>query len=177
MSWSARGVGPYTSKARATAPELGLAYEVEGILADEAEKPDEAKAAYAKASAIGGAGFHAEFRLAWLMWPKPDAANRDAVFGQMVPILERSIAANPSYGWSRSLLAQALLELDRVGDAAAQAQRAVVLAPEGSPVVGAEPPPKGATVAVGGLLASIAVEPDRLTVVVEPSGGVDGGSV
>lgn len=55
--------------------------------------------------------------------------------------------------------------------------RAVVLAPEGSPVVGAEPPPEGATVAVGGLLASIAVEPDRLTVVVEPSGGVDGGSV
>lgn len=116
-------------EARATAPELGLAYEVEGILADEAEKPDEAKAAYAKASAIGGAGFHAEFRLAWLMWPKPDAANRDAVFGQMVPILERSIAANPSYGWSRSLLAQALLELDRIEEAAAQAQRAVVLAP------------------------------------------------
>lgn len=55
--------------------------------------------------------------------------------------------------------------------------RAVVVAPEGSPVVGAEPPPDGATLAVGGLVASIAVEPERLSVTVEPSRGVGGGSV
>ncbi|MBL8141951.1 MAG: hypothetical protein JNM38_12610 [Acidobacteria bacterium] len=117
------------AEARAAAPDLGLAFEVEGILADDAGTPDEARAAYARASELGGAGFFAEYRLAWLLWPGPADPDRAAVFARVVTILERSIAANPSYAWSRSLLARALLQIDRVADAAPHAQRAVVLAP------------------------------------------------
>jgi tetratricopeptide (TPR) repeat protein len=116
------------NEARATAPTLGAAFELEGLLADRAGNFTAARAAYAKADEVGGASYFASFRLAELRWPE-NGADRKAAFATMVAPLERALAANASFTRARSLLSQALVDTDRAADAWPHAQRVIAETP------------------------------------------------
>jgi hypothetical protein len=125
-------VAALLAEARKTGPELGVAFEVEGLLADRTGDTAAARAAYAKASERGGASYYAEYRYALLSWPEGDDPQRAATFARMAASLERSVAANPTFAAARDLLARTLLELDRPAEAWPHAQRAIELSPTAS---------------------------------------------
>ena len=110
----------------AAAGSAPAAAEVEAWLLDGEGKHDEAKAAYARASQAGAAGYYGEYRLASLSWPRADGATPEA-FAAIEKNLRRSVELNASYAPAYSLLADALVRLNRPTEALGAAQRTATL--------------------------------------------------
>ncbi len=108
-------------------PHHGAAYELEGRLLEREDKPDEALAAYARATELGGGSYYGEFRYASLAWPK--APDTREPFAGMERSLRRSVELRPTFAPAYALLANVLLELDREAESLAPARKAVSLDP------------------------------------------------
>jgi tetratricopeptide (TPR) repeat protein len=100
--------------------------EVEGALLDRAGQPEAARAAYARASDAGAAGFYGEYRFASLAWPSEGDPSPETL-ARLEKALRRSTDLNASFAPSHRMLADVLLRLERFSDALPIAQRAEAL--------------------------------------------------
>lgn len=103
----------------------GAAHEVEGLLLEREGKMAEARAAFAKAVEVGGAGYYGEFRFASLSWP--DAPDDRQPFPAMARSLRRAIELRPAFAPAHALLANVLLRLRQPEDSLPAAREAVRL--------------------------------------------------
>ena len=90
------------AEARRTNPNEPGAYLAEALQADRADRREEAKAAFVKATELGSSNAYAAYRAATLHWPRPDAAQLE----QMEKALVRSIELNPSFAPAYADLAE-----------------------------------------------------------------------
>jgi tetratricopeptide (TPR) repeat protein len=110
---------------RGAEPDPAL-FEVEGVLSDIEQKPDDARAAYAKAVELGSTNFLAFYRAATLMI----GANADAdAFAAADRLLKRAVALNDRFAASYAALGETAMRLGRGADAVAVAKHAVALDP------------------------------------------------
>ena len=113
--------------ARAASTQDGVVHEIEGLLLDREGKRDEALAAYARATEVGGASYYGEFRFASMSWPR--APDTKEPFPKMEKSLTRALELRPTFAPAHALLANVLLELNRAPEGLAHARQAVALAP------------------------------------------------
>ena len=111
---AARKAGP--------APDTWVA---EGLMADQADKPDEARAAYARATDAGATDEYAYYRLASLMW---QGSVDNPTLTKVAALLEKAIALNNRDANAYAMLGEARSALGS-GDADGMALRAVSLDP------------------------------------------------
>ncbi len=114
------------AEARAAAPSLAIADQVEGMMLDREQNTEGAHQAFAKAVAEDSTNFWVHHRLAALTWvPGVDKAGLGAVQSH----LERATALNPNFAASFANLAAVRLVLDQADQALAPARHAVELDP------------------------------------------------
>lgn len=110
---------------RAAEPGPAL-FEVEAVLSDIEQKPDDARAAYAKAVELGSTNFLAYYRAATLM----TGANADAAaFAGADQLLKRAVTLNDRFAGTYAALGKTAMHLPRGGEAVAAGKRAVALDP------------------------------------------------
>jgi tetratricopeptide (TPR) repeat protein len=103
------------------------AAEIEGQLFESDNKAVEAQAAYEKAVAAKSADYYAYYRLASILWARP---NDDAAIQRIDALVARSVELNDQYSVAQTLRAYVLLRLNRAGEALGPAKRAVDLRPD-----------------------------------------------
>jgi hypothetical protein len=146
------------AEARKADPNAAGSYAAEGFLFDREQKPDEAKAAYAKAAELGSTSAFAHYRLASLTWqPNPSretlteiekhltrAINLNSRYaaayawlgetkaflgtGEAIGLIRRAIAIEPREAGHRLRAARVLLRQGKPADAVADAQVALTFA-------------------------------------------------
>ncbi|MFI5183335.1 MAG: tetratricopeptide repeat protein [Vicinamibacteria bacterium] len=110
-------------------PALALAHEVEGLLWDQENKPDEARKEYSRAVELGSGSFYAHYRNAQLL-SRPRADHETLV--RMDASLERARALNPDFAAAWSFGAEIKVSLGEAELGLALARRAVALEPRRS---------------------------------------------
>ena len=101
-------------------------FEVDGVLLDVEQKPDEARAAYAKAIELGSTNFFAYYRTAALTTRgNPDSAG----WTRAEELLNRAVALNGGFAPAYALLGEATMHAGRGPQAVDFAKRAVSLDP------------------------------------------------
>jgi tetratricopeptide (TPR) repeat protein len=114
------------AEARKSDPSLAMLDAVEGMLLDREDKTDDARQAFAKATAAGSSNFWVHFRLASMMWtPKMEKA----ALGPIETELERATELNGNFAPAFANLATVRIQLDQPAPALLAAQRAVELDP------------------------------------------------
>jgi tetratricopeptide (TPR) repeat protein len=99
-------------------------HDVEGLLLDAEDKREEARAAYARAIALGSESYYTHYRHANLAWPSGK--------GDFAPIardLEAAVRLNPDLAPAHAWLAHARLEIGQVPAAIESARKAIELGP------------------------------------------------
>jgi TPR repeat protein len=110
-------------------PSLPGPSEIEAELLDSEGKPEEAKAAFAKAVESGSRRAHVHYRLAQLEWtPGADKALLERLAGR----LEKARQLEPESGRTLSFLADVRADLEQNDEAFALAKRAVEIEPAAS---------------------------------------------
>lgn len=107
-------------------PNQPVAHEVVGLIADDENRPDEARPAFALAVEHGSQSFYAHYRLAQLLW-KP--GNDRGTLERIAKVLEKSAQLNPDHAWSHRYLADTRVSLGDAAAALEPARKAVLLAP------------------------------------------------
>jgi len=101
-------------------------FEVEAVLYDIEQKPEEARVAYAKAVELGSTNFLAYYRAATLM----TGANADAAaFATADQLLKRAVTLNDRFAGAYAALGETAMHLGRGAEAVADGKRAVTLDP------------------------------------------------
>jgi tetratricopeptide (TPR) repeat protein len=114
------------AEARKSDPSLAMPDAFEGMLLDRVEKTDDARQAFAKATAAGSSNFWVHFRLASLMWaPQIEKA----ALGPIQTKLERATELNGNFAPAFAHLATVRMHLEQLAPALVAAQRAVELDP------------------------------------------------
>lgn len=117
------------AEARKADPESPWSYDAEGLLADARNDAESAKAAYARAVALGSSSAYAHYRLAQLSYqadPSPE------LLAEQRRHLERAIELQSTFANARSFLSDVLVSLEEREAGLASAQRAVELEPSRS---------------------------------------------
>src|SRR5262245_11076164 len=120
------------AEARALADEarrdasLAVPWEVDGMLLDQENKRDDARAAFAKAVEAGSANFYVHYRLAQLEWQP--TVDREQLERRAVR-LQRAVELNPDSASALSFLAETRSALGQADEGLTLAQRAVSLEP------------------------------------------------
>jgi hypothetical protein len=112
------------AEARAANASLAAAHDVESLLLDAEDKADEARAAFARAIALGSDSYYTHYRHASLAWPEDG--------GDFAPIgrdLEAAVRLNPDLAIAHAWLAQARIETGAVPAAIESARKSVALDP------------------------------------------------
>jgi tetratricopeptide (TPR) repeat protein len=110
--------------ARKLVPQLAATYDAEGLLADRESKPEEARAAYAKAVEFGSTDFHSYVRLVNLT--QRGGATPESL-ANMRTWLTKAIELNPTNAVGYQSLSTVLLQMNLPADALAPARKAVEL--------------------------------------------------
>lgn len=107
-------------------PAQPVAHEVLGLIADAANRPDDARASLARAVDNGSRSYFAHYRLAQLLW----APNNDrATLARIASVLEQAAQLNPDHHWSLRYLADTRVSLGEAQAALDPARKAVRMAP------------------------------------------------
>lgn len=113
------------AEARAGNASLPGVYEVEALLLDAEGKRDDARAAFARAIALGSESYYAHYRHASLAWPSGEGAD----FGPIVRDLETAARLSPDYAAAHAWLAHARIGTGALPAAIESARKAVTLEP------------------------------------------------
>ena len=113
------------AEARAGNASLPGVYEVEAVLLDQEGKDDAARAAFARAIALGSESYYTHYRHASLAWPSGDGGD----FAPIVRDLEAAARLSPDYAPAHAWLAHAQVGTGAVPAAIESARKAVALAP------------------------------------------------
>lgn len=105
---------------------LSTPYEVEGLLCDQEEQKEPARAAYSKAVELGSANFYAYYRHAQLLW---NSTLDTAALEQIAKSLDKTIALNSNWAGGYTYLADVRIDLGDAEGALGLARRAVALEP------------------------------------------------
>ncbi len=111
-------------EARATAPNLHLLFEAEGLMLEDEKKPDEARTLYGKAIDAGSDSFYPHYRFASLT-NRPGATAED--LDKAERSLETATKLNPHSAVSFMLLGELRFQRGRAAEAVAPLERAVAL--------------------------------------------------
>ena len=114
-------------EAKAAAPELAGAYSAEGRLFDRENKPEEARAAYEKAVALGSRNFYAFVRLANLT---PRQGATPETLATLRTLLTRAVELNAASGLAHQSLGGVLMLMGLSAEAIETLRRAVALDPQ-----------------------------------------------
>jgi TPR repeat protein len=106
-------------------PKAPGSYVAEGLLADQDNKVDDAKAAYRKASELGSTSAYAYYRLAQLTW-QPNASRE--VFTEIEQALTKAVELNTRYAAAYAWLGETKAFLG-TGESAGLIRRAIVIEP------------------------------------------------
>lgn len=113
------------AEAQKADPAFPESHVVEALLLDGEQKPDEARAAFAKAADLGSSSAYAHYRLAGLLW-RPDAERETLL--EIEKRLHRAIQLNNRYADAYSWLGEIKAVLDSA-DAMGLVARAIALEP------------------------------------------------
>jgi TPR repeat protein len=113
------------AEARKADPKAPGSWVAEGLLADQDNKVDEAKAGYRKASELGATSAYAYYRLAQLTW-QPNASRE--VFTEIEQALTKAVELNPRYAAAYAWLGETKAFLG-TGESVGLIRRAIVIEP------------------------------------------------
>ena len=113
------------AEARKADPNVPGSYVAEGLLADQDNKVDEAKAGYRKASELGSTTAYGYYRLAQLTW-QPNASRE--VFTEIEQALTKAVELNTRYAAAYAWLGETKAFLG-TGESAGLIRRAIVIEP------------------------------------------------
>lgn len=112
------------AEGRAANASLPGVHEVEALLLDQEGKRGEARAAFARAIALGSDNYYTHYRHATIAWP-----SRDGDFAPIARDLEAAVRLSPDYAEAHAWLAHARVETGALPAAIESARKAVALEP------------------------------------------------